>query len=349
MTWRKNPRTITKEQFSTGTTIDGDRIDNALDDVVERVNEVPYGDMRKRWVPTTYVAGWTPQSPQALSSAGRDPTTGLTPSNGGAIAGTHHWPWLSVRNYFGSVAQGTVGAAADEDSPITNQYRLKGAGVPGVYPFGHADATGWTPSSTSLPVGSQWAWTRAWFIAPPSILDAIDLVLEIDHASYTDKVFQNSFTFDPGKAPAGYPDLSARDLVITASVDNEFSREDRYMSDVEVMRKGFVINSDSISPLALPKNSATAPTYNAMAPVVGTGTTPGSTLQGVHIRLRDLNIPLHQNARLRVSVVIPSYTTANKGNGWNPTSIFSGFSAPYNWMQQKVHMAVTMLEEVTSG
>ncbi len=42
MTWRKNPRTITKEQFSTGTTIDGDRIDNALDDVVERVNDCFY-------------------------------------------------------------------------------------------------------------------------------------------------------------------------------------------------------------------------------------------------------------------------------------------------------------------
>ena len=53
MTRSKNPRTLTKEQFSTGTTIDGDRIDNALDDVVERGNDIPYGDLRKRWVPTT--------------------------------------------------------------------------------------------------------------------------------------------------------------------------------------------------------------------------------------------------------------------------------------------------------
>ena len=115
------------------------------------------------------------------------------------------------------------------------------------------------------------------------------------------------------------------------------------------MRKGFMINADAISPLALPENSAASPVYNPMVPTVGTGTTPGSTVQGVHIRLRDLNIPLHQNARLRVSVIIPNYTSPNVGNGWQPTSIFSGFSAPYNWMQQKVHMAVTMLEEVTSG
>ena len=346
MTWRRNPRTITKEQFSTGTTIDGDRIDNALDDVVERVNEVPYGDLRKRWVPTTYVAGWTPQSPKCLTSGTPEPTTGVDASKVGGVYGTHHWPWLRVLNYTGEVVDDTVGAAVGDDNQITSPYRIKGAAVPGVYPFGSMDpSASFAPVST--PVGSQFAWTRSWFVEGPSILDSIDLILEVDHASYSGKLFQNDFAFAAGKAPPGYADTAAKDLVITATVDSVFAPEDRNMASVEVMRKGFAIGNDAFSELPLPKDAVTAPTYDDMAGL--TTFIAGSTIQGPHIRLHRLNIPIHQDARLRVAVVIPNYAVQNRSNGWNSTAVFSGFSADYPWMQQKIHMAVTMLEEVTSG
>ena len=351
MTWRKNPRTITKEQFSTGTTIDGDRIDNALDDVVERVNDIPYGDLRKRWVPTTYVAGWTPQSPGCITSGTPTPTggAGSDSSQRGSVYGTHHWPWLRVLNYVNEVADGTEGSGLTDDTKASNRYRLKGVSVPGVSPFGKAgiSSSTYTPVD-GTPIGAQYAWTRSWFFIEPSILDAIDLILEVDHASYTGKIFNNSFSFDATKAPNGYTDLSARDLVITASVDSEFAREDRNMADVEVLRKGFTINADSFSRLSLPKDPGTSPGYSDMTPSVsntGGSKAPASTVQGIHLRLRDLNIPIHQNARLRVAVVIPSYSSDNRNNGWNPNNN----SVEYPWMQQKIHMAVTMLEEVTSG
>lgn len=351
MTWSRNPRTLTKEQFSTGTTIDGDRIDNALDDVVERVNDIPYGDLRKRWVPITYVAGWTPQSPRCLSDASPEPTSGSNPSSAGGIYATHHWPWLRVRNRWSEVAENTEGHTIGSDVRPANPYRLKGASVPGISPFGTAEISTTKWKGATVPIGQQYAWTRSWFIEPPSILDSIDLVLEIDHASsaLANTVFSNDFGFDAIRPPA-YPDANARDLVIVASVDNEFAREDRNLSDVEVLRKGFVVSNDAFSPLPLPKDSSAAPTYADMTPSVD-ATLVGSTLQGVHIQLKELNIPIHQNARIRVSVVIPSYTdgtgiTPNyRPNGWNPNN----FSADYPWLQQKIHMAVTMLEEVTSG
>ena len=353
MTWRKNPRTITKEQFSTGTTIDGNRLDNALDDVVDRVNDIPYGDLRKRWVPITYVAGWTPQSPFCLSSGTPTPTAGAgsEASQNGCVYGTHHWPWMPVRNRIQSVAASTDGSSASDDDRIANGYRLKGASVPGISPFGKAEisATDYTPAD-DYPIGTQYAWTRSWFIVNPSILDAIDLVLEVDHASLSgaSEVFKNNFEFSTGKQPEGYPDKSSRDLVITAAVDSEFAREDRNMADVEVMRKGFVINHSKFSPLPLP---AVGSTYQDMAPAVGTTNVPGSTVQGIHVRLHNLNIPIHQNARLRIAVVIPSYDAAagspipHRNSGWNPND----FSVEYPWMQQKIHMSVTMLEEVTRG
>lgn len=351
MTWRKNPRTLTKEQFSTGTTIDGDRIDNALDDVVERVNDIPYGDLRKRWVPTTYVAGWTPQSPGCISSATADPTSGSDSSVHGGVYGTHHWPWLRVRNATYEIADGTEGSSTNDDNKTTNPYRLKGVGVPGVHPFGYAEisASDWQPGS--LPVGLQLAWTRSWFIDNPSILDSIDLILEVDDPSYAHKVFENTFEFtSSSQVPEGYPDLNSRDLVITAAVDSEFAREDRNMADIEVLRKGFVIENDAFSRLALPTHGST---YQDMEPEFNSVSdkAPGTTIQGAYVKLRDLNIPIHQNARLRVSVVIPSYQSQSitgavqRTSGWNPNN----FSAKYPWMQQKIHMAVTMLEEVTHG
>ena len=350
MAWRKNPRTVTKEQFSTGTTIDGDRIDNALDDVVERVNDIPYGDLRKRWVPTTYVAGWTPQSPVCISSDTPKPTTTTSASDEGGVFGTHHWPWLRVLNDRTGVVSGTDGDSSGDPTRATNTYRLKGVSVPGIKPFGHADIEGASTYTVSaLPVGQQFAWTRSWLIESPSVLDSIDLILEVDDTAYAQKVFQNNFEFSSStQVPAGYPDVNSRDLVVTAAVDSEFAREDRNMSDVEILRKGFVIESGPFSRLALPLYGSN---YQDMEPEFGSVTdkAPGTTIQGAYVKLKDLNVPIHQYARLRVSVVIPSYlsviNTVMRNSGWNPDNV----SARYPWMQQKIHMAVTMLEEVTSG
>ena len=343
MTWRRNPRTITKEQFSTGTTIDGDRIDNALDDVVERVNDVSHGDMKKRWVPITYVAGWTPQSPATIENATPD-STATGKSYDGEVAAMHHWPWLRVRNYNDQVAKGTLGATLGDDVVFTNPYRLKGVVAPGVHPYGIAEV--YDPADftvSTAPDGEQYAWTRSWFLEKPSILDAIDLVLELDHESATDDIYRNSFLYgDP--APDGYlQDSDDHGLAITAAVDNEFDRESRNMADIEVLRKRFAINNSSFSTLPLPVTDTNyvdfLPSCDNAVPCFA------STIQGVHIRLRDLNIPIHQNARLRVSVVIPSYPTDLQTNGWNPNN----FSKLFPWLQQKMHMTVTMLEEVTSG
>jgi len=353
MAWKANPRTITKEQFSEGTTIDGNRIDNAMDDVVERVNSVPYGDLRKRWVPITYVAGWTPQSPATLEMTSGDPDE----SDKGEIAGTHHWPWMRVLNTNSEVVNGTLGAAATDDLRFTNPYRLKGVQVPGVYPYGKSVTaeTVYTPSFP--PVGEQFAWTRSWFIERPSILSSIDLILELDHASAPRGAYLNSFLYGD-EAPDGYAASSNdRGLVITAAVDSEFAREDRNMADVEVLRRRFQVNNDSISLLPLPVSSTSGDAYDDFVPkpCISPAHEIASTVQGVHISLgyptetgAGLNIPIHQMARLRVSVVIPSYTSGMRPCGWNPDTATVS-SGAYPWYQQKIHMTVTMLEEVVSG
>jgi len=349
MAWRRNPRVVTKEHFSTGTTIDGNRVDRALDDVVDRVNNVPYGDLKKRWMPTTYVAGWTPQSPDTLEQTVDD----ITGSAAGQIAPTHHWPWMKVRNRPEEVAAGTIGAADGDDVVITNQYRVKGGRCPGVFPFGRAVGTTTNFTLNDTPFGAQYAWTRSWFIENPSILDHIDLILETDHQSAGGgglRVYNNDFKYGDNAPDEYAPSTDDRGLVIVASVDSEFDREDRNMADIEVLRKSFRINQDAFSTLALPVISTAGDTYDDFEPKVGipaTGFNQASTIQGARIGLHGLNIPIHQNARLRISVLIPLYDVELEStSGWRPDA---GFAKVDPWLHQKFHMTVTMLEEVTGG
>ena len=53
-------REITKEQFSTGSTIDGRRIDKAMEDIVDRANSVEKRDLSRRFVQVQYCGGFTP-------------------------------------------------------------------------------------------------------------------------------------------------------------------------------------------------------------------------------------------------------------------------------------------------
>ena len=344
MTWRRNPRTITKEHFSDGTTIDGNRLDTALDDVVERVNEIPYGDLRKRWVPITYVAGWTPQAPDTL-----DHVDNPLNSDKGEIGATHHWPWMVVRNTgTDQIVAGTTGSTDGDDVTITNPYRLKGAQAPGVRPYGGATVGVGSYTYTFGPIGYQYAWTRSWFLERPSILDAIDLVFELDNsgADAADKIYTNTFLYGT-TPPEGYTASSDdHGLAVIATVDSPFDVEDKNMADIEVMRKTFRINNDKLSTLPISYKSTAAPTYTDFVPKPQDTTGCGaSTVQGVRVHFDRLNIPVHQNARLNVSVVIPFYPTTMQPCGWHPNNL----SKTYPWLQQKVHMTVTMLEEVTSG
>lgn len=104
MTWKKHPRHITDEQFSDGTTIDGNRIDTAMSDIVRRFNAVEKGDLANRFVQTQYVSGWSPQT---------------NPDK-------HLWPWMRADNIDSQVAD------ANPPDSYSNVYRVKGYQSPGM-------------------------------------------------------------------------------------------------------------------------------------------------------------------------------------------------------------------------
>ena len=53
-------RHFTDEQFSDGTTIDGDRLEKALQDLEDYINNVPDGDFENRWLQSQIVLKYLP-------------------------------------------------------------------------------------------------------------------------------------------------------------------------------------------------------------------------------------------------------------------------------------------------
>ena len=104
MAFKNHPRHITDEQFSDGTTIDGSRIDSAMDDVVSHVNNVPKGDLETRYVQTQFVAGWAPNKFSLIS--------------------LHQFPWLASMNT-------TLETEGEDPLRRSNPLRLKSCEIPG--------------------------------------------------------------------------------------------------------------------------------------------------------------------------------------------------------------------------
>ena len=59
MGYKKANRRLTKEQFSKSTTIDGSRIDKAIDDIIEKHNNIEPQDQEAVWMPSTINCNWS--------------------------------------------------------------------------------------------------------------------------------------------------------------------------------------------------------------------------------------------------------------------------------------------------
>lgn len=138
-------RVFTNQQFAEGTTIDGNRVEMSLQQLEKRVNTVPYGDVKTRWMQTQYVMGWNP----ILS----------------ATSPQQH-PWLRTAN----VAADVYGATPDHG--IMNPERLKGIKNQDISP------SEWTVEGDE----TLYSWTTKLSITGPAILDGLDVMMLRDSA-----------------------------------------------------------------------------------------------------------------------------------------------------------------------
>lgn len=147
-------RRLTRDQFSWRTTIDGNRIDRAMDEATRRANALQPEDMRRRMVQQQIVLGWQPC-----------PLINQQPV----------FPWLDA--YNGTTAiQGITGTVPDW-AP-TNPYRVKGG-----YNAAINETTGNVDDRT------HYVWTTALWFERPVVLDGLSMHMLVDSAYSNDLVY----------------------------------------------------------------------------------------------------------------------------------------------------------------
>jgi hypothetical protein len=283
MAFKSHPRLVTKQQFAEGTTIDGSRIDDAMQDIVDRANSVPAGDFASRYMRTQYVSGWTPFHTNTNE--------------------THHFPWMPHVNNKTQV----VGLSTDPPSgSFNNVERVKGIEAPGIKAeFGD--------EGINL-IGHHQIWETSYFFHKPCIVEDIRLFILTSHPDASGRIYTTTFLYE-GSAPSGYSSGEpTEDLSIVFSVDDEFNREDRSKASVEAIRTGFQVPYKSVSQIKIPDaNNTGSPA--SMLPINHHDGAP----YGVYVPMTGLNIPIHQNARGRLAVSIPYYATASVSS-WPDTN-----------------------------
>jgi len=274
MPWTKHPRHMTNQQFSASTTVDGSRIDEGLDQMVDHMNRLPRGDIETRFVPQTFVLGWSPQ--EAASTF------------------TSPFPWMVALNDEDSIATNST-----TPRDFSNFQRLKGYAAEGINPFRPASAVAGKLN------GQQWIWTTSVSFKQAVVVDSIYFAMTVDSAVAPLTPYNADWLWggalNQQDCPVGIsPGYPANDLVLALHVDHVYKPEDRALNSVDVMRRDFPV------PVHALRNYTGAPA-NDMTPAY-----PGGELTGHYTSLK-INTPLPELSRVRFSVCIPDFTDSAFG------------------------------------
>lgn len=266
MAYRKHPRHMTDQQFSDSTTIDGSRIDAAMEDIERHFNNVPQGDIRTKWVATSYVMSWSP-----------------TPT--GAVLKTHNFPWMKSVNDTTT----TVGVAPDS---FANPFRVKGFDIPGIVPEPQSS------SSATQEQQRQYHSTVAVEFNKPAIITHVDVMLLVDdRAGRGATSYANTYQYGATKTPPGFAaNSNSKDFNFTIQVDAPTGPEDRQLNPIEMIRHDFTLNMSQASNVPWPG----AGVFDDMSP----SGFPSLGFSGVVEKIEG-PFPIHRNGRARLTMTIP--------------------------------------------
>lgn len=319
-------RDITDQQFSAGTTIDGDRLDEAEEALRLRWDGLLKRDLETRFVPITYSFGWQPQ--QRLVCDNTLPTYQLT----------HHWPWLRARNNESQL----IDTAYPDPA---NDRRVKGARVPGIMDAGGnpdvADKT------------FQWVWETSTSWTEPVILQRIALLYLVDSSRHApgDVFYPNTFKWPATiNTPFGgaLSSSSVKDWSLHVMVDDWHAPEERRFGAAVISKHGSEASGHlmRLEPGAATAYSPTPDTFTDMVPAHYTVGGVLNAPEGLALDLDDLNIPIPANARVRFQVVVPGYSAPFDSPWCAPGAVTSDASAYHAVSSQCPNMTVRVLREV---
>jgi hypothetical protein len=283
MPYQKHNRYISDEQFSDETTIDGSRMDNAMQDVQDLVNSIPKGDLENRYTQTQFVMGWSPSNTWRQNEA----DTGL--------------PWLNAVNSDLDLATVTGGTPGPPES-YQNPQRAKGYATRAISPA--------LPESfIESYAGKQYIWATPIHFNKSVIIQSLKLFLLTDSNSGSGLYpYQNSFgiTYDSGATTENAKDLSVQIIVDRPA---GYGSEDRRLNQVLANKQGFEIANSKIN------QTVAAPTADMFPDPY-----PGGNLKGAYCDVT-VNEPIPSGSRIRVCVIIPDYSgLVGIASGWDSAS-----------------------------
>lgn len=300
-------RKITKEQFSSGTNIDGNRIEKALDDVQKRINNIPIGDIKTRYMPYQLCGGVTPSHAQFVGrfEAGvlkspRDPFFG-------AAEKTSMDNWLPATHTFTNTpfTEVTTFPATIPNDKKENPVSVKGSARNTDY---------YSTSALGDNYNRNWVCSNAFATAQPTIMD------EISCWFGTNANFNNNFETTPrpgGLVPPWWGDTSnyksVGDIQFILSVDHDDITESIQLRMNEFVKQDFhawsghMVQIPVISPILtyLPTDLGRPNLY--ITPVGPPQLDIYWNSACLYFTFSNLNISLPENARWRLNILIPDY------------------------------------------
>lgn len=296
-------RVITKDQFSDGTTVDGSRIEKALQESADVINSLPIRFLNGKNTPTTFHGSWRPHW-----------TADAVDAKSTFMHRRESPPYMPLYNELLYSGTPPLTALPLTEGPF-NAVRIKGIEVEDLAP---TEMLGFLVWETSFP------------FFRPVILDALAISLQCDGKEDPPPaivLYTNGFYYNIALEYIAQF-TQARDLHIVIHVDNPYATEESAYDANEIMYRNFVINAWHMASVA-PAN-----TYIDMLPDAPQGYPGGAVMVA-----RDLKIPIHQNARVRLAIVLPVYKDGIAASTWTGlpvTQVIHGFT-------------MTVLEELEKG
>jgi hypothetical protein len=336
----KSTRKLTNEQFQEGTTIDGDRLQEAMDNVADRVNNIPLQDLKKRYVQTQYVGGFSPNQTIAVTAGNAPITTG---NRRGYMRPTPFMPSWNKEHTSGW------------DGKVYNIQRWKG------YKTNqrNINESSFLVSMTGNDRQNQGTY---WTLEIPMKFKKPVIITDITFYILINTYYQPKGTADTSSDYYGsffqwIDDFNewgegdwANDISVQMLVDSPFLMENREYTDVEVHKYDFDTYTQLTSPPAYyddisgKPSGITAPANNDMKPGVPNG---AQGLAGLCIDIKDKDIPIPANGRVRVGLMIPQYQSSENVTGTGVDDLTD--IAPYGRIScNRFHYSwcITALEEL---
>ena len=262
-------RHFTKQQFSDGTTIDGNRLEKALQDLEDWANGIEDTQFKNRWMQSRFVMKYLP------------PTSDYdTTVAGNTVAGNYkHAPFLPVYN----------------SSTDQNPFRVKGNRLFWKEPYSSPTLTydpTVVPANPDDIYKDQSVWTSALAVGDdPLIIESVDLVL----LTYTSE-YISDWRYDAGSA-GGASGTYSKDLQIQITADNPFLPNVQVKNTILFHKYFSTAEASKFTLQAVTPSTDMNPPFSGVCVPVHENS--------LSLNLSDLNIPIPPFTRIRFSLILP--------------------------------------------